>query len=153
MIATIMAFFSKKIVVIVTVILALIGIVVGPVALWQTARIDGVSVFGWSIVTGYKADVAAANTARDAALKDYGQCKTNRTTLQAAIDKQNASIKALGDQTYAKLAAQAKVLADAETARTALAAKMAAYLASPPSGTDECARYRNIDTRFLGSLK
>ena len=149
MISAIMTFFSKKIVVIVTVILALVGVVAGPVAIWQTARIDGVSVFGWSIMTGYKANIAQATAARDAAVKDYGQCKTNRMTLQSAIDGQNASIKALGDQTSAKLAAQAKVVAAAEAARKALADKMAAYLASPPSGADECARYRNIDSRFL----
>ena len=146
------AWLAKKAVLIVVLALAVIGLICGPVALYQTARINGVAILWWHPVRGLKADLAAAQSDKAKALVDLAQSRQNASACTMALNKQNDVITAMGAKTYAMLAGQAALVAAADKARQALAARQAVYLAAPPAGADECARYRDIDVRFVGGL-
>ncbi|HCE08610.1 MAG TPA: hypothetical protein DEQ40_08420, partial [Oxalobacteraceae bacterium] len=84
---------ANKTAMLVVVLLAILGVIMTPVAVVQTVRLDGITVpfFGWHLVDG------ALEAAADAK-RDLGTCRTNTKTLQGGIDKQNASIAALGKE-------------------------------------------------------
>lgn len=143
---------AQKAVLIAVLVLALVGLVCGPLAAIQAVRINGVTIFGWHAVTGLKPGLLLAEEARDAAINDLAQSRANANLLNAALTKQNAAIADMGAQTYAKLAAMAALLAASDQDRKAMSARLAVYLAAPPVGADECARYKNVDARFIGGL-
>lgn len=68
--------------------LAIIGLLCGPLALWQAIEINGVSVFGWTIAHGYKD-----------AEKLYEAEQTQNKKLQHDYDSVSAAAKACSNQT------------------------------------------------------
>lgn len=107
----------------------------------QTVRINGISLFGWYAVDGYKPLYEAADRANTT-------LRTNATTLQSGLDACNASVndwKAEGDKATA--AANAKI--------RALEAQLAAIktargrLASVPGSNAVCP---SVDAIFEGAF-
>ena len=90
-------------------------------------------------VTGYADRLAAA--------------RANSGTLEAAVNRQTAAIKAQADQARATLATvQARY--DAEhAARVEAEKRVAVFMSTPPKGPTLDARIRDIDARILGELK
>jgi hypothetical protein len=107
----------------------------------------------FSFPDGLGAKLKASEAQRvqwDAAL---GQCHDNTKALKAAIDLQNASLAALGQESARRLAGNEKVV-QAALAQAARAKQQSAVIsAQPPAGADVCARYEDVDTKVLESLK
>lgn len=93
----------------------------------------------------YAPKLAAANVA-------LAQERSNVKTEQAALAVQNVAIKEKGDQTYALLQLQAAVVArDGQIAD--LKARIAVFLAAPPSGATELDRWRAADGQALALIR
>jgi hypothetical protein len=117
--------------------LALAGcLILAVVAGVQTVRINGVSIFGWYAVDGYK-------PMYEAAARDNSTLKTNQAALKAAIKDRNAQITALNKQSEA-LRANIKVLsARYQDDTKTLQSRLAALAAAKPSGATECERAKS----------
>lgn len=86
---------ANKTIQIVAGVLALLGVVCTPVAIVQTVRLDGVSLFGWHLVDGALSARDAANAARDQAVHDRDVWKGNADRLGSGLDRCNASVDSL----------------------------------------------------------
>lgn len=131
------AWATNKVLTIFVCVLALLGLIMTPVAAVQNVRLDGISLFGWHLVDGAVQARDVAYAARDKALSDLGTCNANTKGLRAAINTQNASISALGKETAdAKARAAAAILA-AKAGRQGAAANQRAIIAAT-AGADVC---------------
>lgn len=79
--------------------------------------------------------------------------KANQDVLQAALTRQNAAIREMGAQTYAKLVAAAKIQSKKDAQIRDLEEQIGAYLAAPPSGSTLCGQYETVDAWVLRGAK
>lgn len=108
-----------------------------------TAVLVGVVVAAWwlSGERGYSRGHAQGYTDGKAiVMVDLRLCQTNEGKLGSALQVQNAQIAALGKQGAAQRAAAAAAVAQAQAEAQALRKRLAALLASPPAGKNECER-------------
>jgi hypothetical protein len=80
---------------------------------------------------------------------DLGTCRTNKVTLQNAIDRQNAAVAALAAEGQRR-AAEARKALDAAQAGVAAANKRAGQLLAIKPGADRCASAEAI---IIGGLE
>jgi hypothetical protein len=84
--------------------------------------------------------------------RDLAQCRTNSSTLQNALDQQNAQLRTLSDQSIAKLDALGRGVDAANRNSASVDQRVRNFLAFNPQGADVCARVLQIDKRFVESL-
>lgn len=148
--ATVMAWFANKLVVLVVCGLALVGVVAGPIAAYEAVEINGIhlGIFGWNvaIVTGLRQEAADATA-------NYNTCKANRVTLQSVLDRQNGQIDDLNKSWSKNLAAAHDDVATAQANAAKKAAALAIFMAQKPAGATTCLKYDDVDRRFMELLK
>lgn len=100
---------------IVVVVLAVVGIIAGPIAIYEDVEINGLTVpfVGWHITDGLRKEAADAERDRATAL-------ANQQRLQGAINTQNAAIDALDRKSKALQARVDDLLAAAAAGRPAV---------------------------------
>ncbi len=115
-----------------------------------------IAALGWGQAgcsnTKLRKAVEEAYQARDDALRDLGQCRANRASLEASQAAQSAAVAAQAAEGDRRLAEARKALESASKAREAAQAK-AAKLMRPPEGSNACERMASADEAVLGSLK
>lgn len=85
--------------------------------------------------------------------KDLATCRANNARLENGITEQNQRIQAQSDKDRIALEQAQK---DSQTSKSALAAAEAdrrKLLSKLPQGIDFCARVKDVDDRFLETLK
>lgn len=85
----------------------------------------------------WKDEAKEAKAALSVAQRDLGTCRVNTGTLQGALDRQGASLRALGEESRAKTAAAEKAASEARKSARDLEARARAVLAAKP-GADRC---------------
>lgn len=88
--ASVAAWLTNKAAMIAVCVLALVGVVAGPVALWEAVEINGVTIFGWHVVDGYKAAQGL-----------YEAERAKNKTLQGYYDQASSAAKVCSGQTAA----------------------------------------------------
>jgi len=134
-------------------VLAAIGIAAVVVAGVQTVRLDGFHLLGWTVHEGALDREAAANKRADALGHDLDVCHASNVTLQDALGRQNKWISDNSAADSQRLKDAAAAVTAAQNATNALLAKLRAFGATPPQGKDTCERVKDVDTRFLETLK
>ncbi len=84
---------------------------------------------------------------------DLATSRGNQATLIAQINDQNAAIQKLTEQNAREQAEGRRLLALANEQRRAADARAAALLNRPISGDNLEARIRDVDSRFMESIK
>jgi hypothetical protein len=136
------AWLAGKTVRIVVFLLAALAVPALPALAIQTARLNGISFFGWHLVQG-------ALDARDAARRQADACNAAGAALNDALVRQNARIEALGKASAAAQARARTALSQARTQNAKAAAAQARILAARPGG-DLC---QSADALILESVK
>ena len=85
--------------------------------------------------------------------KALSQARSNVTTLEAAVAKQNAEIERQGRLAAERLARTEAALAEAAVGRRDAERRSAGLLKNPPKGDTLDARIRDVDARILEALK
>lgn len=102
---------------------------------------------------GYGARHRADELDRKAWAAALSQCHENGATLRSALDAQNASVAALGNDSAQRLQAAQAAVRTGQGALAQAQAQSAAILAVPPAGFDACSRVLAVDRQLLETLK
>lgn len=146
--ATIAGWFTNKIVQLAAGVLAIVGVVLIPVTMYQAAEIYG---FLW--MDGLKQQRDDAFKVRDAAVTNYDTCKTNRQGLQIAANHQNVAIIEQAELSAAAIGEANRAAAAANAKWQALQSRWTAFVAHKPAGATACERAQDTDAHFLEAIQ
>jgi Skp family chaperone for outer membrane proteins len=83
---------------------------------------------------------------------ELAQCRTNKATLQGALDDQTAEVRKLSDEGVKRLDAATRKLSDALKAAGKHDAIAQDTLTRQPQGADSCSRMLDIQKHYQGQL-
>lgn len=84
---------------------------------------------------------------------DLAQARTNSSTLQNALNQQNAQLRTLSEQAAKERAELSRQVAAANARGAAAEQRARSTLSYAPQGATQCDRVLDVDRRFLESLK
>jgi hypothetical protein len=125
------------------IVLALAAIIAVPAAVVQTVRLDGISIFGWQVVDGFKPEADRLRSENATLSQNAGAYRDGLQSCNAGIER----LRSASDD--ATKSAEAALNAARENGRE-LESKAVAILAKRNSDSDACAA---ADRLILGSLK
>lgn len=114
--------------------IACLSIILLPIAIVQTVRLNGVTFLGWHIVDGAIAARDIAYQARDKAESDLRTSQGNQTRLEAGLKQCNGSIDNLAKTGVAITAAADKLIAAAAKGQTVIKGNIDAIRAIQSTG-------------------